>query len=295
MSYEIIYDKQFIKLSNDRFIPIVLGGSNNCTELSPKGRERRARSWDNLNVGESRMSTLEQMITHANELRERLIVSNGERTDKTEDFDYYNDNRFGWYCGLQIGSSSYSNTSFQMYKNLFIYGCQNALTVEELAENWINVRVFSSPYSKNNLDAKGIQPFSEYFKTSSELETFIIEKEQLFKDNDIKANFYVTYSMGETALYWLRKKKRQANFVSKEPKGEIEITEAYVIQLENKSYFHKRTKNGFKYSSYSPKFWNTEKEVKAVMSRLKKDPYVMGFKPTYKLEKLPYKRNLKIY
>ena len=30
MSYEIIYDKQFIKVSEDKFVPMILTGSNNC-------------------------------------------------------------------------------------------------------------------------------------------------------------------------------------------------------------------------------------------------------------------------
>jgi hypothetical protein len=291
MSYEIIYDKQFIKLSNDRFIPIVLGGSNNCTEFSSKGRERRARSWDNLNIGESKISTLEQMLNHSNELRERLIVSNNESTYRTDASDYYNDNRFGWFCGLQIGSGGTSRTSFKMYQNLFVYGCKNALSVEELQENFINVRVFSSPYSKVKIEEKGLETFSKYFETTNELENFIIEKENLFKDNNVEAAFYITYSMSEDALYWMRKKKKLEIEKEQKPKQEVEISEAYVIKIDS-GYFHKRTKTGFKYSSYSPKYWNTEKEVKAVMNRIKKDSYLMQFNPIYKLETLTTKRKI---
>jgi hypothetical protein len=293
MSYEIIYDKQFIKLSNNRFIPIVLGGSNNCTELSPKGRERRARSWDNLSIGESKISSLEQMLSYSNELKERLIVSNNESKYRTDVSDYYNDNRFGWFSGLQIGSGGTSKTSFKMYQNLFIYGCKNALSVEELQENFIGVRVFSSPYSKVKIEEKGLETFSNYFETTDKLENFIIEKEKLFKDNNVEANFYITYSMSENSIYWLRKKKKLKIEKEKKPKQEVEISEAYVIKID-KGYFHKRTKTGFKYSSYSPKYWNTEKEVKAVMNRIKKDTYLMQFNPIYKLETLLSKRKILI-
>lgn len=44
MSYEIVYDRQFIK-SPAGITPLVLSGSNNCTEITPSGRERRARDW----------------------------------------------------------------------------------------------------------------------------------------------------------------------------------------------------------------------------------------------------------
>ena len=39
MSYEIMYDKKFIKVDNG-FIPLVLTGSNNCWSGS-----KRARNW----------------------------------------------------------------------------------------------------------------------------------------------------------------------------------------------------------------------------------------------------------
>lgn len=289
MSYEIIYDKQFIKLSNDRFIPIVLGGSNNCTEFSHKGRERRARSWNNINIGGSNISTLEEMLKYSNELRESLIISNNKSTYKIDASDYYNDNRFGWFCGLQIGSGGTSRTTFKMYQNLFIYGCKNALSVEELKENYISVRVFSSHYSKDKLVANNLEPFSKYFDNSIDLEKFIIEKEKLLKDKGIEIPIYVNLSMGAESLYWMRKKKKLEK--EKKTKQEVEISEAYVIKIDS-GYFHKRTKTGFKYSSYSPKYWNSEKQVKAVMNRIKKDSYLMQFNPIYKLETLTTKRKI---
>lgn len=43
MSYEIIY-KIFTISKNNNYIPFVVAGSNNCTEMSPNGRERRERN-----------------------------------------------------------------------------------------------------------------------------------------------------------------------------------------------------------------------------------------------------------
>ena len=53
MSYEIIYDKQFVKLEREDkptvFIPMIYGGSNNCFDITydrlGRRRERRERSW----------------------------------------------------------------------------------------------------------------------------------------------------------------------------------------------------------------------------------------------------------
>lgn len=44
MSYDIVYDRQFIK-SPAGITPLVLIGSNNVTECTWNGRERRAREW----------------------------------------------------------------------------------------------------------------------------------------------------------------------------------------------------------------------------------------------------------
>lgn len=50
MSYQIYYDRAFIKV-NDKFIPVVSSGSNNCWEVSYKGREIPERHWEIINHG----------------------------------------------------------------------------------------------------------------------------------------------------------------------------------------------------------------------------------------------------
>jgi hypothetical protein len=50
MSYEILYNKQFIKTIEGKFIPIILNGSNNCYSVSWSGRERRERNWSICNM-----------------------------------------------------------------------------------------------------------------------------------------------------------------------------------------------------------------------------------------------------
>ena len=48
MSYGIFYNKQFVKLSDGRILPIVLRGSNNCTQRNRRGIWIRERNWHNL-------------------------------------------------------------------------------------------------------------------------------------------------------------------------------------------------------------------------------------------------------
>lgn len=45
MSYEIIYQREFLKISDGRIIPLVLSGSNNCWQPSYNGKWKRERNW----------------------------------------------------------------------------------------------------------------------------------------------------------------------------------------------------------------------------------------------------------
>lgn len=57
MSYDIVYDRQFIR-SPAGITPLVLVGCNNVTETTWRGRERRVRDWHPL-FGESALSEAE--------------------------------------------------------------------------------------------------------------------------------------------------------------------------------------------------------------------------------------------
>ena len=47
MGYTIVYSRQFLKTPDNRYIPMALYGSNNCTELNfATGKEIRERSWN---------------------------------------------------------------------------------------------------------------------------------------------------------------------------------------------------------------------------------------------------------
>lgn len=53
MSYEIVYERQFVKVplpncDEPWILPLTLHGSNNCTEMTYNGRERRERHWSGI-------------------------------------------------------------------------------------------------------------------------------------------------------------------------------------------------------------------------------------------------------
>jgi hypothetical protein len=52
MSFDILYDTQFIKTADGKIIPMILSGSSNCTQRSDKsGKEVLSRGWGTLICG----------------------------------------------------------------------------------------------------------------------------------------------------------------------------------------------------------------------------------------------------
>lgn len=65
MSYEIVYAREFIKTSDGRIVPLVLSGSNNCRNMTYRGRWRREKSWFPIYAksGENPAVTPEKLMT----------------------------------------------------------------------------------------------------------------------------------------------------------------------------------------------------------------------------------------
>ena len=131
MSFEIIYDKQFIKVSETEFIPMILGGSNNVYEFSNNGKERRSRSWFSLRIGNGLVVTRDEMIKYCEETRNNIIVSNEERIND-DWYEEYDDSEFGYWSSIAINGRSTRQTTYGQFKGLFTTGCKKALTLEQL-------------------------------------------------------------------------------------------------------------------------------------------------------------------
>jgi len=136
MSYEIIYDKQFVKVNDKTFIPMILAGSNNCYEWSPSGKERRARSWWNFSylLGGKLAGSLEGMLKIQENYREGLLERHGEE---------YDDNSFGYYSSLSINGGG-CNATYGQYTGISKTGCAKALTVEQLANEYVHLHISTS-------------------------------------------------------------------------------------------------------------------------------------------------------
>lgn len=232
MSYEVFYGKQFIKLSENEFVPMVIAGSNNCYE-HVNGRERRERSWWNFTsfLKGSQFGSLEEMLKNVEEHRESLKNS-------SEDYD---DKSFGYFASCSMVGKHTSGTTYGMFKGIFIDGCKKAKTVEELNEEGFSVCVKTGYDYKNELDYKRIQ-----VSNSEELKSAIIELEEFTKSTSVSVD--ISFSKSVDSFFNSRKRenklKRQNSQTVKEKK---EVSEYFVFSYSN-GYFAKGTKNGFKYN-----------------------------------------------
>lgn len=252
MSYEIIYDKQFIKLPKQdkptMFVPLIFCGSNNCTEFyydrQGRHRERRERGWHCFSwlLDGAHFGTQEQMIERQNQERNDLI----ERTKNEEGRDKYDDSRFGYFSSVAIGGST-RNTTFGQYQGIVKTGCKNALTVEELVKYNISVKIFtgSDYYSKEKFEKAGLKPFTLYPYTTEEF----LEMYEAFieKTSPFGIPCYIQIDANQDTL----KRLRRTLNPKKKTRQLVEVEKWWSISIAKLGTFAKFTARGTKYSAYS--------------------------------------------
>lgn len=111
MSYTIVYNRQFIRL-DDKIIPLLLMGSNNCTEHH-HGRERRERNWS---------------TGYFSDRGAKIALPENELMDKIKSL--HNEQHFKYH------SKWIDDAAFvRFYKN----GIKEAMTIEEIRDTFSNV------------------------------------------------------------------------------------------------------------------------------------------------------------
>jgi len=250
MSYEIIYDKQFIKVK-DKYIPLVLWGSNNCYEYT-NGGERRERNWHNLlSYKGKQLWTLDEMMEYCDNELNKIK----ERYPDVDEKDIIKN--FGYYTSIGV-NGHWGGTTFGMFKGLFRTGAKKAITVEQLNEEFkCKVEIHSSAYddekAKKECKELGIEYLpSEYPITTQSLIDTIDKFARNYENSDIW--WGITYSNGHYMESLV--KRIRANLFSKERKETkyVETKSYYTILADNGGYFHKYTKYGYKYSYMTDKY-----------------------------------------
>lgn len=258
MSYGIIYNKQFIKVDDKNFIPMILSGSNNCYDYNGK----RSRDWNPFTfiIEGKLIGSLEEML------------ENAEKDNQSQYGKYdndYDESMFGNNIALKF-NNSYG--TFNQYKSFLKTGCRKAKTVEELTELGIGIAVCNSYISMDDTTASS----SISVTTTQELKDAIKEIDDFYAGTNIHATVRFTNHYETVNAKIKNKIDYNERLRRKEAKRKKlnEATELFIIQID-KQNFVKLTKYGYRYS-YNDKIakeFLSEKEALPTLKRIKDKGY----------------------
>lgn len=275
MSYEIIYDKQFIKAGENLYVPMILAGSNNCTEFnSSTGKERRARSWEAwgyLTPDNMKISTPEQMLKRIDEIRADKV----ERYDGKDGRDVYTDKQFGYFSSIAI-KGHWAGTTFGAFKGIVVTGIAKALTVEQLKEEGVGISITMYDWqgeSKAQAEKLGLPWLgTTYIKDSLHLVQAVKNYYETYKASGLSWHIgYDSHSL-ERNMKWIRKRHFPVGGKNKPEYEYVYVDNYFTLTFKWDGcthYFVKKTRNGVRYTHYPYQRFATEREAKAVKNRLK--------------------------
>ena len=275
MSYEIVYNRLFVKLEKDNipvFIPMLYWGSNNCTQMSSRGREIRERSWSNIKrvTNGKTFATEKDILKSIDDYRLERIKSGEESAKQWNDSSFiYDDKRFGWHTSIALYGKGTSGTSFASWKNLFKIGMEKAMTIEELLNEDVNITLHVSTYSADEIKKAGLEVKEDVTFTSTEQAIEVIEKYEAYYKG--VASLYITFG-SEWSVERLLQRKRKENKRGHKEKKRVEV-ESYFVLGNKHGFFVKYTSRGYKYSydtdSYMVKKFLTDKEAEKKLKKMR--------------------------
>ena len=256
MSYEILYDKQFIDLQDGRYIPFVLAGSNNCFDIGPTGRERRSRSWFAYTPNGKFAATEKELLDFAESIRQSCIETNNRNKKDYPDWDNYDDKKFGYFSAIAIGGRHTSTTTYGMFKGIFKTGVKKSLTVEQARST---VQIYHGYGIKEKCEELGVEPLSIYASNTADL----IEALKTAEAHPVSP--YISINIHEDSLKWLRRKYFP---LSKQKREKKQVDQYWAIYVKSHGYLNKFTKYGFRYSQWSNTHpFETEKQDDRMIKR----------------------------
>jgi len=265
MSYTILYEKQFIKVADDLFIPIVLTGDNNVYESDRK----RARSWYNQRYVTSGpvWASSGTILGAIDKIRQDRIESNRRKIEHgyLNQEDGYDDKRFGWHEGIAIYGKHTSGTTFGMYRNFYKTGIERAMTIEELLEKGVHLRIKLYYYRPEDVTSKGKEIKPDVTFTSTEhLVGTLNEWVEYYGEMSDRINlcFFDDWCLGKVLASQKKKVKRNQEWVE---------SKSYYVLKSDTGYFIKNLRYGYRYAytSTGAKKFLTEKKANEFKKRMK--------------------------
>jgi hypothetical protein len=268
LSYDIIYNKQFVKLrKTGEVIPMLLAGSSNCFEIGTGGRNgRRTRSWDNFRYynRKGKISEKPEIILRNLDADLRKIIRNhrGDKEARPADIR----NHFGYYASLVVGSGHCGGTSWDDWRGVFTNGIKKALTIEQLADLGVYLHFFYHDYGEQ--DTSEGRPASvdlttehEYF---AELKKWRAWMEKYGKRP------WLSFTPSDTDAVLSRLRATRRTIARK--KERVEQDHYFVLAGED-GYLMKYTRRGFRYTFSNNggcKKFMTEKDVETYLKQVRK-------------------------
>jgi len=237
MSYSILYDRQFVKIAEDKYIPMMLVGDNNMWENNSK---KRCRDWGNLTWytdGEpyaSEEAIMKRLDDYMARQKEEY-----DHKDK-EGVGYTFDKNYGWFDGLVIRSGHTSRTTATQYRNFILSGIKKAWTIDQLKEAVIKLLLGGDMFTNElpRVEINSIEDIDAYYKTIPEGKS---------------AYFYFGTPGNirdyESINYRLKKYRRKINPRTKREKVKVKLDKYYVLKNDN-GFLAKYTKSGYRYNPW---------------------------------------------
>lgn len=248
MSYEIVYNKQFLKIDG-KIIPLVLHGSNNCYESLYNGRQRRERNWNPFYIGSNKQISLSE--TDLMKMAESLC-NGGEYQ----------------YHFMQNGKWVDDKGLIRFFQN----GIKNAKAIEELKEDYFFMGMhgyFSMWKGMDNIIENRVE-----INSSDDLREFLDAAQNRLDNRAEKEGIYICLK------YYNEKFESR---VKPERKEKERLTDYFAIKVGKcDSYLVKQTSRRIRYTSLCnlTKQFKTEKEANKYVEKL----IEKGFKIDFSVE-----------
>ena len=276
MSYDIIYNRAFIKVDDKRTIPFLQAGSSNCFEASGKN-PKRSRSWENMryHCEDSIIGNNDAILKHIDQCKADRIERCKQQVEEYKNDSWaYDDKNYGYHISVHFYGKK--NVSFNAYKSYFANGIKTAKTIEEYNDLSINfyISVYCWDMQKDFID-KGIEYKGKQMITSTQ---DLIDKVKEYEDYYYPHKYSVHISAIITdyeVKYLLKKKRTRGNRQMQTVKS------AWVLKTTHSPhYFTRKTKWGYKYTyqnDFAKKF-KTEQQAKTFLNKFK--THKEDFEPT---------------